>query len=115
MALAFAYGSGGHMNPAVTVAVFAAGAMDATEAIGCVISQLIGGIAGALLLRILLGAASGLGAPALAHNLALGGVSLTITPAADFMIEAVLAVFWSRSCSAPRLRGAPPICQWQSE
>ena len=95
MAFAFAYGpvSGGHMNPAVTVGVFAAGAMDATEAIGYVISQLIGGIAGALLLRILLGAASGLGTPALAHNLALGGMALTITPAAGFMIEAVLAFF----------------------
>ena len=95
MAFAFAYGpiSGGHMNPAVTVGVFAAGAMDATEAIGYAISQLIGGIAGALLLRALLGAASGLGTPALAHNLALGGMSLTITPAAGFMIEAVLAFF----------------------
>ncbi len=95
MAFAFAYGSvsGGHMNPAVTVGVFAAGAMDATEAIGYVISQLIGGIAGALLLRILLGAASGLGTPALAHNLALGGMALTITPAAGFMIETVLAFF----------------------
>src|ERR1700739_452515 len=71
MAFAFAYGpvSGGHMNPAVTLAVPPAGAMDTTEAIGYVIVQLIGGIAGALLLRILLGAASGLGTPALAHNL----------------------------------------------
>jgi MIP family channel proteins len=95
MAFAFAYGpvSGGHMNPAVTVGVFLAGAMDATEAIGYVISQLIGGIAGALLLRILLGAASGLGAPALAHDLALGGMSLTITPLAGLVIEAVLAFF----------------------
>jgi len=29
----------------------------------------------------------------LAHNLALGGVSLTVTPVAGFMIEAVLAFF----------------------
>src|SRR6201984_2079123 len=81
MAFAFAYGpvSGGHMNPAVTVGVLAAGAMGRTEAIGYVISQLIGGIAGALLLRTLLGAASGLGTPALAHNLALGGMALTLT------------------------------------
>jgi aquaporin Z len=36
MAFAFAYGSvsGGHMNPAVTVGVLAAGAMAAGEAIG---------------------------------------------------------------------------------
>src|SRR3982075_839586 len=96
MAFAFAYGSvsGGHFNPAVTVGVLAAGAMSAGEAIGYIVSQLIGGVAGALLLRIVLGgAATGLGMPALAHNLALGATSLTITPEAGFMIEAVLAFF----------------------
>ena len=96
MVFAFAYGSvsGGHMNPAVTVGVLAAGAMSAGEAIGYIVSQLIGGVAGALLLRTVLGgAATGLGMPALAHNLALGATSLTITPAAGFMIEAVLGFF----------------------
>src|SRR5882757_5812931 len=46
MAFAFAYGSvsGGHMNPAVTVGVLAAGAMGVGEAIGYIVSQLIGGI-----------------------------------------------------------------------
>src|SRR3984893_2292086 len=39
------------------------------------------------------GAATGLGMPALAHNLALGATSLTITPEAGFMIEAALAFF----------------------
>ena len=96
MAFAFAYGpvSGGHMNPAVTIGVLAAGAMDTITAIGYVLSQLAGGIAGALLLRIVLGGtATGLGTPALAHNLALGGMSLTVTPVAGFTIEAVLAFF----------------------
>src|ERR1700712_308221 len=96
MAFAFAYGSvsGGHMNPAVTVGVLAAGAMSVGEAIGYIVSQLIGGVAGAILLRTVLGGiATGLGMPALAHNLALGATSLTITPAAGFMIEAVLAFF----------------------
>jgi aquaporin Z len=96
MAFAFAYGSvsGGHMNPAVTIGVLAAGAMRVGEAIGYIISQLIGGIAGALLLRTVLGgAATGLGMPALAHNLAVGATSLTITPEAGFMIEAVLGFF----------------------
>jgi len=94
--MAFAYGSvsGGHFNPSVTVGVLAAGAMGAGEAIGYIVTQLIGGVAGALLLRTVLGgAATGLGMPALAHNLALGATSLTITPAAGFMIEAVLAFF----------------------
>src|SRR3984893_13776711 len=57
MAFAFTYGSvsGGHMNPAVTVGVLAAGAMSIGEAIGYIISQLMGGVAGALLLRTVLG------------------------------------------------------------
>jgi glycerol uptake facilitator-like aquaporin len=49
--------------------------------------------AGVLFLSAVLGAQMRLGAPALAHNLALGGLSLTITPAAGFMIEALLAFF----------------------
>ena len=96
MVFAFAYGSvsGGHMNPAVTVGVLAAGAMGVGEAIGYIVSQLAGGVAGALFLSTVLGGAeTGLGMPALAHNLALGATSLTITPAAGFMIEAVLAFF----------------------
>jgi MIP family channel proteins len=96
MVFAFAYGSvsGGHMNPAVTVGVLAAGAMSVVEAIGYIISQLIGGVAGALLLRTVLGGTgTGLGTPALAHDLALGALSLTITPAAGFVIEALLGFF----------------------
>ena len=96
MVFAFAYGaiSGGHMNPAVTVGVLAAGGMRVGEAVGYIVSQLIGGIAGALLLRAVLGgAATGLGAPHLAHGLVLGATSLTITPAAGFLIEATLAFF----------------------
>jgi aquaporin Z len=96
MAFAFAYGpvSGGHMNPAVTVGVLAAGAMKRSTAIGYIVSQLAGGIAGAFLLRAALGGAdTGLGTPALAHGLAVGSTSLTVTPVAGFMIEAMLAFF----------------------
>src|SRR6202165_680292 len=96
MAFAFAYGSvsGGHFNPSVTVGVLAAGAMSAGEAFGYIVSQFIGGVAGALLLKTVLGgAATGLGMPALAHNLALGATTLTVTPWAGFVIEAMLAFF----------------------
>ncbi len=96
MAFAFAYGSvsGGHFNPAVTVGVLAAGAISAGEAVGYIVSQLIGGVAGALLLRTVLGgAATGLGMPALAHDLALGVTTLTVSPWAGFVIEAVLGFF----------------------
>jgi MIP family channel proteins len=96
MVFAFAYGSvsGAHMNPAVTVGVLAAGAMRLGEAAGYIVSQLIGGIAGALFLSTVLGGTgTGLGTPALAHDLALGATTLTITPAQGFMIEAILAFF----------------------
>src|SRR6267154_4678553 len=96
MVFAFAYGpvSGGHMNPAVTVGVLAAGAMRAGEAAGYVVSQLVGAVIGALLLwAVLGGAATGLGTPVLAHALALGATTVTITPADGFVIEAVLAFF----------------------
>src|SRR5258708_6175007 len=85
MAFAFAYGSvsGGHMNPAVTVGVLAAGAMRAGEAIGYIASQLIGRVAGALLLSIRLGGAeAGLGTPAPAHHVARSGTVPTVTPVA---------------------------------
>jgi MIP family channel proteins len=96
MVFVFAYGSvsGGHMNPAVTVGVLAAGAMRPSDAVGYIVAQLIGGVAGAILLYAVLGGAqTGLGTPALAHDLALGATTLTITPAAGFVIEAVLAFF----------------------
>ena len=96
MVFAFAYGniSGGHMNPAVTVGVLAAGAIRVGDALGYIASQLVGGIAGALLLRTVLdGAATGLGTPQLAHGLVLGTTAITISPAAGFVIEATLAFF----------------------
>ena len=98
MAFAFAYGpvSGGHFNPSVTTAVFAAGAMRAGEAAGYILSQLVGGLLGALLLGAVLGGAeTGLGTPMLAHNLALGATTLTVTPWAGYVIEAVLGFFLS--------------------
>ena len=98
MAFAFAYGtvSGGHFNPSVTVAVLAAGAMRIGEAAGYVVSQLAGGILGALLLRAVLGGTgTSLGTPDLAHNLGLGATTLTVTPWAGYVIEAVLGFFLS--------------------
>jgi len=96
MVSVFAYGnlSGGHLNPAVTIGVLAAGAIGAGEAVAYILSQLVGGIAGALLLLVVLGGvATGLGTPQLANGLPLGATTVTITPTAGFAIEAVLAFF----------------------
>jgi MIP family channel proteins len=98
MAFIFAYGavSGGHFNPSVTIAVLAAGAIRTGEAAGYIVSQLAGGILGAfVLLAVLGGAGTGLGRPMLAHDLALGATSLTVTPWAGYVIEALLGFFLS--------------------
>jgi aquaporin Z len=64
------------------------------EAVGYIISQLVAGIAAACLLRAVLGGvATGLGRPELAQAVALGTTTLTITPGAGFVIEAVLGFF----------------------
>jgi MIP family channel proteins len=94
VAFAFSYGpvSGGHMNPAVTLGALAVGAMRPGEAAAYILSQLAGGITGALVLRgVLGGTATGLGTPVLAHHLSVGLTTLSITPLAGFIIEAVLA------------------------
>jgi aquaporin Z len=55
-AMAYAIGpvSGCHINPAVTVAMVAAGRMEVGTAIGYIVSQLVGGVIGALILVVLL-------------------------------------------------------------
>jgi aquaporin Z len=61
-AMAYAIGpvSGCHINPAVTVAMVAAGRMQTGTAIGYIVSQVVGGIVGALILIVILkGKASG--------------------------------------------------------
>ena len=54
-AMAYTIGpvSGCHINPAVTAAMWAAGRINAQEAIGYIVAQLIGGIVGALILVII--------------------------------------------------------------
>lgn len=59
--LAFAIGpvSGCHLNPSVTAAVWASGRMSTNDAIGYIISQIVGGIVGALILFIIMKGKSG--------------------------------------------------------
>jgi len=96
LAFAYAYGhiSGAHVNPAVTVGVFAAGKMDAAKAASYIFFQLLGGLLAAYALKWVLGGAVGhLGAGILAANLQAGGSTLSVSPAAGFFIEALLGFF----------------------
>ena len=69
---AMAYGigpvSGCHINPAVTLGVFAAGRMPASEVPGYIIAQFLGGLAGAALLLVILQGHGG------GYDLAKGGL-----------------------------------------
>ncbi|HEX7181930.1 MAG TPA: aquaporin [Thermoanaerobaculia bacterium] len=93
---AYAYGhiSGTHINPAVTLGVWAAGKIDAARAFSYVVFQLIGGVLGALALRWVLGGTeTGLGATTLAQNLSAGNATITITPVIGLVVEAILTFF----------------------
>ena len=93
---AYAYGhiSGTHINPAVTLGVFAAGKIDAARAFSYIVFQIAGGIVGALALRWVLGGPeTGLGATTLARDLSVGNTLITITPAIGLFLEAILTFF----------------------
>ncbi|NJL27888.1 MAG: aquaporin [Thermoanaerobaculia bacterium] len=84
---AYAYGhlSGTHINPAVTIGLFAAKQIDAARAGAYVGTQLLGGIVAAFTLQFVLGAKAGnLGATVLAEG---------ITPAQGLVIETILTFF----------------------
>ncbi len=80
--------SGGHFNPAVTLAAAVMRRIDPIDAIVYVLAQLSGGVLGALLVKGLLndeGVASNYGTPAVSDLLA--------NPFAGFVVEAVGAFF----------------------
>src|SRR5215207_9153874 len=95
LGFAYAYGhiSGTHINPAVTLGVWAAGKIDAGRAFSYVVFQIVGGIVGALTLRwVLGGTGTGLGRTAL-QTLSVGGTTISITPLIGVVLEAILTFF----------------------
>ncbi len=98
LGFAYSYGhiSGTHINPAVTLGVWAAGKIESVRAISYVVVQLLGGIAGALVLCWVLGGTStGLGATHLAHDVSVanGTATVYITPVIGLVLEALLTFF----------------------
>lgn len=94
--IVYAYGqiSGAHVNPAVTLGAWVAGAVDARRAISYWIFQIAGGVVAALALRYVLGGVvGGLGATTLARGLEVGGATVTVAPTAGFVLEAILTFF----------------------
>lgn len=98
LGFAYSYGhiSGTHINPAVTLGVWAAGKIDAARAFSYIVFQIVGGIVGAVALRWILGGPeTGLGVTALASNLSVhdGAATITITPLIGMALEAILTFF----------------------
>jgi MIP family channel proteins len=77
--------SGGHLNPAVTLGLLTAGKIDGKNAIGYIISQCLGGLVAAIILKGILepGAIAG-GTPALAEG---------VTAAQGITLEAITTFF----------------------
>jgi aquaporin Z len=96
LAFVYAFGhiSGTHINPAVTVGVWLAGKMDAGRAFSYIVFQVIGGILGAMALRMVLGGtATGLGQTLPASSLAAGGTTISVTATMAVVLEAILTFF----------------------
>ncbi len=87
VAMAYSVGnvSGCHINPAVSFGMLVAGRMSVSEFIGYVISQVLGGIVGAVILLILVGSGTGLGSNGYAAASALGAGA-----GVCFLVEVIL-------------------------
>lgn len=94
---AYAYGhiSGTHINPAVTLGVWAAGRIDTARAVSYIVFQILGGILGAAALWWLLGGSeTGLGATTIAGSVTTaGGTTLSMNAVKGFVLEAILTFF----------------------
>jgi len=115
MAMAYGIGpiSGGHINPAVTVGMWVAGRIAPNEAVGYIIAQFLGGIAGAGILVVILHgklkgydiAASGLGqtgwGPGYLGEFGLGAAILT-----EFVATLLFVIVILGATSA---QGATPV------
>lgn len=79
--------SGAHINPAVTVAMWATGRMHTLVGLGYIISQLVGSVVAALLLNVVFGSASDM--------LHLGNVAVGsgVTAGVAILTEAILTFF----------------------
>lgn len=108
MAQAFGHVSGCHLNPAVTIGMFAAGKISLVKAACYVVTQLIGAICGAGLLEAL--------TPTQFHN-SMGVTSLhpSLTPAQGFGIEffttfsLVIVVFGVCDPNRTDIKGSAPL------
>ncbi|MGR7813341.1 aquaporin Z [Lacinutrix undariae] len=116
LTMAFAVGhiSGGHFNPAVSIGLWAGGKFSAKDLPGYIVAQLIGGVAAAGLLYVIVSGQHGFtGVGGFASNgydtLSPGGYSMTSAFIAEFLLTLffLLIILGSTSERAPK--GFAPI------
>lgn len=99
--------SGGHLNPAVSLGVFMAGRIDGRTLGRYVLAQLVGGIAGAALLKVVFSAvavrAVTAGVPQLSLNVSFGQAVAIEAVFTFFLVSAVFGT--AISSEAPKIGG----------
>ena len=114
MAYAVGHISGGHFNPAVSLGLWAGGKFDAKDLVGYIIAQLVGAIAAAGALYLILSgksdfvdvggfAANGYG------ELSPGGFSMTAALIAEFLLTMFFLLIILGSTNARAPKGFAPI------
>lgn len=109
--IVYAYGhiSGAHVNPAVTLGVWAAGEIKSARALSYIVVQLIGGVLGALVLRYVVGGPlNGLGGTHLAQGVTILQGMVTVTPMVGVVIEAIFAFFLANTVLGAAVSGKTP-------
>ncbi|HTQ80071.1 MAG TPA: aquaporin [Thermoanaerobaculia bacterium] len=112
LGFAYAYGhiSGTHINPAVTLAVWTAGKIEASRALAYMAVQIVGGILAAFTLAFVLGGtATGLGATTLNHALQVGSTTINVTPTTGVVLEAILTFFLANAVLNAGISGKATI------
>lgn len=110
MAYAVGHISGGHFNPAVSFGLWAGGKFAAKDLVGYIVAQLIGGIAAAAALYVILDSADIGGFAANGYgDLSPGNFSVTSAFVAEFLLTAffLLIILGSTNERAPK--GFAPI------
>ncbi|HNQ98458.1 MAG TPA: aquaporin [Trueperaceae bacterium] len=106
MITAVAAVSGGHLNPAVTIGLWAAGKFPAGKILGYLIAQVAGAFVAAILIKLCLPAetaVAGTGTPALAAGVGVGAAILLEAVLTFFLVFTVLGTAVDKR--APKLGG----------
>jgi MIP family channel proteins len=93
MVAALGHISGGHFNPAVTIAMLATGEIAITRAISYIVAQVLGATAGAGVLTLVFPALGPMGRNNPGVNLGLPGLGPEVTVTGALIMEVVMTLF----------------------